>query len=55
MSSPHAAPESDRRAAYTGLIVGAVAVFIILVTVVKLTNNRFAGEEGEKAAVETAK
>ncbi|MBC7844068.1 MAG: hypothetical protein H7099_17265 [Gemmatimonadaceae bacterium] len=55
MSSTHAAPESDRKAAFTGLIVGAVAVFIILFAVVKVTNDHFAGEEGEKAAVETTK
>jgi hypothetical protein len=55
MSTPHSATESDRKAAYTGLIVGAVAVFIILFAVVKVTNNHFAGEEGEKAAAETTK
>lgn len=55
MSTPHSAPESDRKSAFTGLIVGAVAVFIILFGVVKVTNNHFAGEEAEKPASETAK
>ncbi len=55
MSVPHAAPPSDRKAAYTGLIVGAIAVFIILFSVVKITNASFAGEAGEKAAAETPK
>jgi hypothetical protein len=55
MSASHSAPPSDRKAAYTGLIVGAVAVFIILFTVVKVTNASFAGEEGEKAASEATK
>jgi hypothetical protein len=55
MSAAHSAPPSDRKAAFTGLIIGAVAVFIILFSVVKLTNSSFAGEEGEKAASEAAK
>jgi hypothetical protein len=55
MSTPHSAPESDRKSAFTGLIVGAVAVFIILFGVVKVTNSQFASEEAEKPASETAK
>ena len=55
MSASHSAPPSDRKAAYTGLVLGAVAVFIILFTVVKLTNGSFAGEAGEKAASATTK
>jgi hypothetical protein len=54
MSANHSAP-SDRSAAFTGLILGAVAVFIILLAVVKVTNASFAGEEGEKAAAEATK
>lgn len=55
MSASHSAPPSDRKAAYTGLIVGAIAIFIILFSVVKITNASFAGEEGEKAAAESPK
>ena len=55
MSAPHSAAPSDRKAAFIGLIVGAVAVFIILFSVVKLTNASVAGEEGEKAAPEATK
>ena len=55
MSASHSAPPSDRKAAYTGLIIGAVAVFIILFSVVKVTNASFAGEESEKAAPEATK
>ena len=55
MSAPNSAPPSDRKAAYTGLIIGAVAVFIILFSVVKVTNASFAGEEGEKPAPEATK
>ena len=36
---------SDMRAAFTGLIVGAVVIFAILFTVVKLTNARYANEK----------
>ncbi|MGI8618228.1 MAG: hypothetical protein ACR2L6_03950 [Gemmatimonadaceae bacterium] len=39
---------SDLGAALTGLIVGAVALFIIVFTIVKLTNASFAG--GHEAA-----
>jgi hypothetical protein len=53
------AGQSDRTAAYTGLAVGAVAVFVILFGVVKLTNAKFAaghgGEHGEKPAAEAAR
>jgi hypothetical protein len=55
MSASHSAAPSDRKAAYTGLIIGVVAVFVILLGVVMLTNASFAGEEGEKAAVEAPK
>lgn len=55
MSASHSAPPSDRKAAYTGLIIGAIVVFIILFGVVKVTNAHFAGEAGEKAASEATK
>ncbi len=54
MSTSHAAPPSDRKAAYTGLIVGAVLVFLILYGVVKVTNARFAAEHGEHGAAGAA-
>jgi uncharacterized integral membrane protein len=47
MSDSHAS--SDMKAAFTGLIVGAIALLIIVVTIVKLTNATYAGE---KSAVE---
>lgn len=43
---------SDLGAALTGLIVGAVALFIIVFTIVKLTNASFAGDH-EAAPVTT--
>ncbi|MGI9140664.1 MAG: hypothetical protein ACR2GJ_06120 [Gemmatimonadaceae bacterium] len=44
MSSTSAHRSSDLGAALTGLIVGAVVLFIIVFTIVKLTNASFAGE-----------
>jgi hypothetical protein len=38
--------ESDTKAAFTGLIVGLVALLIMCVTIVKLTNAHYAGEKG---------
>ena len=55
MSASHTEAPSDRKAAYTGLLVGAIAVFVILFTVVKLTNARFASHEGAKEATEAPK
>ncbi len=43
MSSTHH-PE-DRKAAFTGLIVGTVALIIVVVAIVKMTNAKFATHE----------
>jgi hypothetical protein len=45
---PHA---SDRRAAYTGLILGAIALGITVYSIVLLTNKHLEGSEGAKAGV----
>lgn len=42
---PH---HSDRSAAFTGLILGVIALIIVVVTVSKLTSRKYAGE-GEKS------
>ncbi len=55
MSSSHAEAPSDRRAAFTGLIVGAVVVFVILFATVKVTSARFAAHEGAAEKAEVAK
>ena len=44
--SGHAA-ESDRKAAFTGLILAAIGIFIAVVTISKLTARKYA-HEGEK-------
>jgi len=51
MSTTHH-PE-DRRAAFTGLIIAAVALVVMVVTIVKVTNARFASHE--RPAAETTK
>ena len=43
-------PGSDMRAAFTGLIAGVIALLIIVVAIVFLTNRSFAGHEGAPAA-----
>lgn len=48
---PHA---SDRQAAYTGLLLGAIALGITVYSIVLLTNRHFEGE-GAKPALTTPK
>ena len=42
----------DKSAGFTGLILGAIAIFVILFAIVRMTNASYAGEEGAKAGVE---
>jgi hypothetical protein len=49
MSASHTPAPNDRSAAYTGLIGGAIVVFVILFATVKLTNAQFAAAHGDKA------
>mgnify|MGYP001302716359 CR=1 FL=1 len=46
MSEQHHA--TDRSAAFTGLILGALALGLLLYGIVRLTNARYAAEEGAK-------
>ena len=55
MSVSHSDAPSDRKAAFTGLIGGAIVIFVILFATVKVTNARFAAEHGEKKAAEASK
>lgn len=50
MSHHDAHHGSDKGAAYTGLIVGLIALLIMCTTIVKLTNAKYASH---KAAAET--
>jgi cell division protein FtsN len=45
MSHSH---ESDRAAAYRGLILGAIAIAVLVVSIVKLTNAKYASEAPAK-------
>jgi hypothetical protein len=50
MSAPH---HGDKSAGFTGLILGAIGLFVIVFAIVRITNARYAGEhEGAKPAVE---
>jgi hypothetical protein len=48
--SQHQTHESDRAAAFRGLILGAIVIGILLFTIVRLTNAHYAGAVGAKAA-----
>ena len=52
MAHDHIAPDwkADARAAFMGLIFGAIVLFAILYTIVQLTNRKF---EGHAAAATT--
>ena len=39
----------DKAAGLTGLIVGAIAIFAILITVIELTNKKFEGHTATAA------
>ncbi len=47
MSAPK---PGDKPAGYLGLIVGAVVIFTILFSIVKMTNAKFARAEGARPA-----
>jgi hypothetical protein len=48
--SGHQPHESDRAAAYRGLILGAIVLGVLLFTIVRLTNAHYASEGPKKAA-----
>jgi hypothetical protein len=47
MSAPQ---PGDKSAAFTGLILGSIALFVLMFAVVRITNARFAGHGGAHAA-----
>lgn len=49
MSAPH---PGDKSAGFTGLILGAIAIFIILFAIIRLTNAKYSGEHGAAPAAE---
>jgi hypothetical protein len=51
MSSSH---PSDRAAAFRGLVIGAIAIAALVVTIVKLTNAKYAAEAPAKTGATAA-
>ena len=52
MSEHHGHHDSDMKAAFTGLIVGLIALLVMATTIVKLTNAKYANKH-EGAAEST--
>lgn len=50
-----ASGQTDKSAGFTGLILGAIAIFVILFSIVRITNASYASEGVEKATVEAPK
>jgi hypothetical protein len=46
MSAPQ---QTDKSAGFTGLILGAIAIFVILFSIVRITNARYNTAEKEAA------
>ena len=52
MSAPH---PGDKSAAFTGLILGAIAIFVLMFGIVRWTNAKYAGHgEGAEAPAAAA-
>ncbi|MES2179460.1 MAG: hypothetical protein V4550_16495 [Gemmatimonadota bacterium] len=52
MSAPQ---QTDKSAGFTGLILGAIALFVLLFGIVRMTNAHYAGEAKESPAAEAHK
>jgi hypothetical protein len=52
MSAPQ---PGDKSAGFSGLILGAIALFVLLFGIVRMTNASYAGERAEKGAAESTK
>ena len=49
-SHAHVAHSSDMGAAFLGLVIGAIAIFLLLGSIVMLTNRHYAGEKAVAGA-----
>ncbi|MDQ6635456.1 MAG: hypothetical protein M3Z10_11970 [Gemmatimonadota bacterium] len=47
MSAPQ---PGDKSAAFTGLILGSIAIFVIVFAIVRITNAKYGGEHAEAPA-----
>ena len=52
MSAPQ---QTDKSAGFTGLILGAIAIFVLMFGIVRITNSHYSVEKGEGAATEATK
>ena len=50
----HHDPKGDAKAAFTGLIVGAIVLLAIMFTIVQLTNKKFEGHSAASGAATPA-
>lgn len=46
--------QSDKSAGFTGLILGAIAIFVLMFGIVRMTNSHYAGEKAEAGAATEA-
>jgi hypothetical protein len=51
-SAPH---PGDKAAGFSGLILGAIVLFVVLFGIVRMTNAKYSGEHAEKPAAEATK
>ena len=51
MSAPQ---QTDRSAGFTGLILGAIAIFVLMFAIVRLTNAHYEGEKAEAGSAAEA-
>jgi len=48
------APQSgDKSAAFTALILGSIAIFVLVFAIVRITNAKYSGEHAETPAAAT--
>ena len=52
MSAPQ---PGDKSAAFSGLILGSIALFVLLFGIVRMTNAMYSGDHAAKAGVEAPK
>ncbi len=50
MAHDHHEQSSDMKAAFTGLIVGAIILFAVVRSIVSYTNHKYAGEKSHAEA-----
>ena len=48
------AQQTDRSAGFTGLILGAIAIFVLIFAIVRLTNAHYESEKSEAPAAAEA-